>query len=105
MALKSSKKGIKWVKFKENYKYKYTYSNFKFKLVDKLAYVWNHPLYVISKEKLIDVTFTGIVIGFVVFSFGFKRALLKGFGIAVMLALWQYYIKYYFRVKNNPKRD
>ena len=92
----------KFVKYTERYKSKYNNDNIKLWWINLIAPIKNHILYRIIIDKTIDISITGFIISIILFSFGIALCLLKGIGIAVALALWQHYTKWYFRTRDKP---
>lgn len=75
------------------------YHKVKSRLTRMLAPILNHPNFDKALSTIIDLLFTGAVIGLVIWLVQKENPLLRGFGIAVTIALTQYYIKWYYKVK------
>jgi hypothetical protein len=81
--------------FREKFKYKYN-KGIRFRWTNLISPLVNHPAYDDVKRLVINLGFTGLVISFIVWSLSIAQPLRKGYGIAVILALAQYYLKWYF---------
>ena len=83
---------------KENY-LKDKIDNYKVRLLHLIAPILNHPSYNEGKKIIINLLFTGGVIGMVIWMIQTSNPLLQGFSIAVTIKLVQYYMKWYFTIK------
>ena len=104
MVLNYSRSGTVWVKKSKKYKSKFNLSNIKLWFTNKTAFIFNHQLYQIAKDQLINLLFTCTLTSTVFYCFGVSHPIHKGLGLALSLALYQYYIRDYFKVKNNQLR-
>jgi len=70
---------------------------------DKAKNLKNHDSYDPIKKLIIDVTITALLVDFILFCFVIGKVL-YGFGIAVTLAMTQYYVKWFYDTKYNRTR-
>lgn len=82
----------------KTFKYKLV-SKVKVWLANRVAPVTNHKDFPTIANLIWDITFTGLVCWFVIWTFGINDPLRKGFGIAVTLAIIQHYIKWFYSIR------
>ncbi len=81
----------------EKIKYKFI-QDMKFRWNNLVAPIKNHPKKDDIKKLIINLTFTWLVMSTIVFCFDNRLSLFPlrvGFGIAVTIAIAQYYIRWY----------
>lgn len=89
-----------FVSINERIKYKFI-QNIKFRWNNLVAPIKNHPKKDDIKKLIINLTFTWLVISIVVYCFDFRLSFIPlrvGFGIAVTIAVVQYYIRWYYSI-------
>ncbi len=80
---------------------------FKYKLVsrvrtwlaNRMAPVTDHKDFPRIRDLIINIVFTGLVITYILWAFRVLNPLRKGLSIAVILAMIQYYYKWYRSIK------
>lgn len=93
--------GIKETRTKK-YIYKF-FRDINNSFTNRLAGVKNHPRFDDVRNIMINLLWTSFVFGFVLFSIQKSNPIwLRGPGFAVLIALIQYYVKSYYRIKVKP---
>jgi len=86
-------KKTEWINISEKFKY-LRYQELKLRAVNLFAPILNHPKRDDITSILINLTFTWVVICLVAWSLEIRSPLRKGFGIAVTIAVAQYYFSW-----------
>lgn len=85
--------GTKFSNLSERFKYKFI-SNMKLKVMNLVAPLLNHPNRRLMQNYLINFAGTWFCLWLILIAFEVSNPLRKGFGIAVLIGIAEYYFDY-----------